>query len=143
MDGGMSDQPDRIDPSTLYTGLQLKRILKGFVSLDTLREHGLTALPGAGYWGKSVIFAIDSVCGIVSPERGLGVSLEAHNEFFENSIGISDSRVHGGGKGSRAIVQSPRVGTVKRGGVHSPLSQSRKMGCQRDEFDRLTNQATD
>lgn len=33
----------------------------GVVKIERLREYGLVALPGGGYWGADLIFAINTM----------------------------------------------------------------------------------
>jgi hypothetical protein len=60
----------KIDPTTLYETPEIKGILLGFVKLETLRQFGLVALPGKGYWGKAVIDALNRYCHNVCCQRG-------------------------------------------------------------------------
>ena len=53
----------RIDANTIYSAEEIGELLKGAVKLQTLRRAGLVGLPGGGYWGKSIIAAIDRLCG--------------------------------------------------------------------------------
>lgn len=50
-----------IDPNAIYTTEEVMNMLSGCVKLDTLRAHGLVSLPGAGYWGADLIFAINTM----------------------------------------------------------------------------------
>lgn len=50
-----------IDPNAIYTTEEVMNMLSGVVKLDTLRAHGLVSLPGAGYWGADLIFAINTM----------------------------------------------------------------------------------
>jgi len=53
----------KIDETTIYEAKELCDLLKGAVKLQTLRRAGLVGMPGGGYWGKSIIQAIDRLCG--------------------------------------------------------------------------------
>ncbi|MEQ8819907.1 MAG: hypothetical protein RLY93_06650 [Sumerlaeia bacterium] len=50
-----------IDPNAIYTTEEVMNMLSGCVKLDTLRAHGRVSLPGAGYWGADLIFAINAM----------------------------------------------------------------------------------
>jgi len=63
---------ERIDPTTLYEAEELRSRLKGFVSLETLREWGLAGSPGRGYWGQNVIDALDRYWHNLVRQRGAG-----------------------------------------------------------------------
>ena len=51
---------NRVDPTTLYTTDELRSLLKGFVSLETLKKYGLAGSPGRGYWGQNVVDALNN-----------------------------------------------------------------------------------
>jgi len=53
----------RIDANTIYSAEEVGELLKGAVKISTLRRAGLVGMPGGGYWGRSVIQAIDRICG--------------------------------------------------------------------------------
>ena len=80
----------RIEPNTLYGTYELKKLLKGFVSLDTLREYGLIGLPGKGYFGKNIVDSIDRYCYSRNCQRGMVDGKEQNhvtkeNPFFDNA----------------------------------------------------------
>lgn len=54
--------PKRVDPNAIYTSDELHEILRGFVKIETLRRYGLMALPGAGYFGRNILDALDACC---------------------------------------------------------------------------------
>ena len=49
----------KVDRDAFYSAGELKGILRGHVSLDSLRGHGLVGLAG-GYWGGNVIEAVNA-----------------------------------------------------------------------------------
>lgn len=49
----------KVDRDAFYSGEEIKEILRGHVSLDALRKHGLIGL-ASGFWGGNVIEAVDS-----------------------------------------------------------------------------------
>lgn len=62
----------RIDPYALYETHELKEILAGFASVEYLRcAGGLKGLPGRGYFGASVLAALERVCDNASQPQGL------------------------------------------------------------------------
>ncbi len=49
----------KVDRDAFYSAGELKGILRGHVSLDSLRGHGLIGL-AAGFWGGNVVEAVNS-----------------------------------------------------------------------------------
>ncbi len=80
----------RIEPTAIYKTAELQNLLKGFVSLETLRVYGLVGSPGQGYWGQNVVDAINNYWYDLVRQRGTGkVRKEDHldsedHAFFEN-----------------------------------------------------------
>ncbi len=130
--------PNRIDPHTLYETSELENLLRGFVNLDTLRKYGLRALPGKGYWGQSVIDAMNQVCETPSAQRsGVSRGKETHNAIFDNGEGDrSDDRlIRSRTSGQQIQSQRPRRSTRPR--VHTSGDNSGQVESQRQKLQRL------
>jgi len=67
----MTAQPIHIEKETLYTGPQTKDLLRGFVSLDTLRRYGLRGRPGGGPGGGTEMVIERNTFSIVGHVTGL------------------------------------------------------------------------
>jgi hypothetical protein len=51
-----------IDPNTIYTVAEVGEIIHGIVNIEMLRRHGgLVSMPGSGYWGADLIYAINTM----------------------------------------------------------------------------------
>ncbi|MCG3141096.1 MAG: hypothetical protein HDKAJFGB_02286 [Anaerolineae bacterium] len=127
-----------IYPTVLYTASEIEDLLHGFVSLDMLRQHGLRAMPGRGYWGKAVIASIDRLCeDTLSQPRGVSSRKETNDAFFEKQ---GETDPHDRLVRSRTVgkhMEGPGTRESDRTAIHSLAGESGQVESQRDKLRRL------
>jgi hypothetical protein len=111
----------RIDPTTFYTTKELRDILRGFVSLETLRVHGLVGSPGSGYWGQNAVDSLNRYWDHLSCQRGMGkVEKEKHLDEESKVFDIRNTE-------------------IQNGQVHSAPGNPQPLEGQRQKFRRLVS----
>ncbi|MCE7906898.1 MAG: hypothetical protein DYH02_00905, partial [Candidatus Omnitrophica bacterium COP1] len=75
----------RIERDVFYCGDEIKEILRGHVSLEALRAHGLVGL-ASGFWGSNVIDSIDAYI------RSRGRTLDNEEQPTRASNGARSTR---------------------------------------------------
>ena len=108
----------KIDPTTLYSTKELREILRGVVSVNHLRQYGLTGSPGSGYWGQNVI---DSL-----------------NHFWDHLVRQrSTGKV---GKENHLVSKKPKRNEVQNRTIHTQSGKPRAMESERERFRRLVSE---
>ena len=129
----------RIHDSTLYEAEELKAILNGFISLESLRGYGLVGLPGKGYWGRDVIDAITAFQVNRKTERGfLSERENVHGEISKKDRTGHDRLVRAAAAGELEV-EGQRRPRPKRARVLPVERDERSVESQRDKFERLAN----
>lgn len=126
----------QIDPHTIYATSELETILKGSVKIETLREHGLVGLPGAGYWGGNAVEAMDTLCKSLQRQRGLRAS-ERRGDDASQKRSKENARRRRLARRGKKIQEVQDHGNRRKQTVHTASGEPEEIPSQREKLKGL------